>query len=248
MWGSNDGTNMYVWNPSNFRVAYASSAGNADTVDGYHANGLFRDLGWWNQNDTHDANDISGNGAVFAYKTHSNVPTTGVLVTFKGDRVNGNSYNWQISKSFSNNGLFTRQRNGDNDTWSNWVRLLNESDLTWDNIAGKPSSFTPSAHTHSWASITDKLVAGNEFNIVNAGFNSRMWFNYLPINDRSKTATINSYYFGNGHQGLASVTASGFIKNGSSSSYVLLGDGGHKAVSDFATASSLNNYVTTNTA
>jgi hypothetical protein len=28
---------MYVWNPSNFRVAYASSAGDADTVDGYHA-------------------------------------------------------------------------------------------------------------------------------------------------------------------------------------------------------------------
>lgn len=29
---------MYVWNPSNFRVAYASSAGNADTVDGFHYN------------------------------------------------------------------------------------------------------------------------------------------------------------------------------------------------------------------
>lgn len=36
LWGSNDGANMYVWNPSNFRVAYAASAGNADTVDGYH--------------------------------------------------------------------------------------------------------------------------------------------------------------------------------------------------------------------
>ena len=43
-------------------------------------------------------------------------------------------------------------------------------------------------------------------------------------------------------------TTTGFKKNGSSDSYVLLGGGGHKAVSDFATASSLNNYVTTNTA
>lgn len=40
LWGSNDGTNMYVWNPSNFRVAYAASAGNADTVDGYHVDDI----------------------------------------------------------------------------------------------------------------------------------------------------------------------------------------------------------------
>jgi hypothetical protein len=35
LWGSNDGTNHYVWNPSNFSVNYATSAGNADTLDGY---------------------------------------------------------------------------------------------------------------------------------------------------------------------------------------------------------------------
>jgi hypothetical protein len=29
LWGSNDGTNIYVWNPSNFSVNYASSAGSA---------------------------------------------------------------------------------------------------------------------------------------------------------------------------------------------------------------------------
>lgn len=40
LWGSNDGTNYYVWNPSNFNVAYAAGAGNADTVDGYHASDL----------------------------------------------------------------------------------------------------------------------------------------------------------------------------------------------------------------
>lgn len=43
LWGGNDGINMYVYNPSNFSVNYANSAGyaagagNADTVDGYHA-------------------------------------------------------------------------------------------------------------------------------------------------------------------------------------------------------------------
>ena len=41
IWGGNDGTNMYVYNPSNFKVSYANNAGNADTVDGYHAADLF---------------------------------------------------------------------------------------------------------------------------------------------------------------------------------------------------------------
>jgi|GEM_PF-6817416 len=32
LWGSNDGTNVYVWNPSNFSVNYANSAGSATTA------------------------------------------------------------------------------------------------------------------------------------------------------------------------------------------------------------------------
>jgi hypothetical protein len=87
----------------------------------------------------------------------------------------------------------------------------------WNNVTNKPSSFTPSSHTHTWTSITDKIVAGNEFNIVNAGFKEDLWFNYLPINDRSKSATIDFYHLGNGHKGYASLIASGFIINGGTS-------------------------------
>lgn len=107
---------------------------------------------------------------------------------------------------------------------------------SWAEVTGKPSSFTPSSHTHSWTSITDKLVAENEFNIVNAGFKGEMWFNYVPINDRSKTATITGYCFGDGATKYASIKASGFIKNGSNSNYVLLGDGGHKLESSLNVA------------
>ncbi|WP_244561430.1 gp53-like domain-containing protein [Ensifer aridi] len=42
LWGGNDGTNMYVYNPSNFSVNYAASAGNADTVDGLHASAFWK--------------------------------------------------------------------------------------------------------------------------------------------------------------------------------------------------------------
>ena len=116
-----------------------------------------------------------------------------------------------------------------------------EANFTYANVGAASAS-----HTHSWTSITDKLVAGNEFNIVNAGFKEGMWFNYLPINDRSKTATITGYHFGNGAQGYTSINASGFIKKGSNSNYVLLGDGGHKLESSLrvAYASSAGNADT----
>lgn len=95
----------------------------------------------------------------------------------------------------------------------------------------------------NWTNLPGKLVAGNEFNIVNSEFNTEIWFNYLPINDRSKTATITGYHFGNGATGYTLIKASGFIKNGSNSNYVLLGDGGHKAISDFATSSHTHAYL-----
>ena len=34
LWGGNDASNMYVWNPSNFSVNYANSAGNGVTASG----------------------------------------------------------------------------------------------------------------------------------------------------------------------------------------------------------------------
>lgn len=78
----------------------------------------------------------------------------------------------------------------------------------------------------SWYKVLDKIVARNEFNIVNAGYNNTFWFNYLPINDRNNKATISTYNMGNGQQGYASVTASGFIKNGGNASQLLRADGG----------------------
>lgn len=142
----------------------AATATNADKVDGYHAYKLFRDLGWWNSSETHNANDIEGNASVFAYSTHSNVPTTGVLTTFSGGH---DAYNWQIIKSYSWRGLYIRYRNGDVATWSGWVRLLDESDLTWSNISNRPtkvsqftndSGYITSSGSCAYASSTNEAT------------------------------------------------------------------------------------------
>lgn len=146
---------------------------------------------------------------------------------------NGSTYYSQtIAMPFWGSPIYRRLEGGTDKGWKKFY--TEEAPPSWNNITNKPSTFTPAAHTHTWASITDKIVAGNEFNIVNAGFKGSIWFNYLPINDRSKTATILRYHFGNGAKGYASVAASGFAKIGSNNSYVLLGDGGHKTISSLS--------------
>ncbi len=146
---------------------------------------------------------------------------------------NGSTYYSQtIAMPFWGSPIYRRLEGGTDKGWKKFY--TEEAPPSWNNITNKPSTFTPSSHTHTWISITDKIVSGNEFNTVNAGFNNQLWINYLPINDRSKTATIPNYHFGNGAKGYASIIASGFRKNGSNSSYVLLGDGGHKTISSLS--------------
>jgi hypothetical protein len=65
LWGTNDGSNAYVWNPSNFSVnyansaGYASSAGNANTV----TNGVYNDGGTYSINITGSAGYASSAGS-----------------------------------------------------------------------------------------------------------------------------------------------------------------------------------------
>ena len=87
----------------------------------------------------------------------------------------------------------------------------------------------------------------------------------LSVNNKDKEVTLNNspgigfhisgydwgslvfkdqFYFVNGdYSNYENVYAKGFIKHTSSDSYVLLGGGGHKLVSDFVTETSLGNYL-----
>lgn len=88
----------------------------------------------------------------------------------------------------------------------------------------------PSSATSELIISNNKLYPGTT-NVTYLGQSSLRWSNvYSVLGNFSGT-----------------VTSNGFNKNGSSDSYVLLGGGGHKALSDFALSTSLNNYVTINT-
>lgn len=152
----------------------AATATNADKVDGYHAYQLFRDLGWWDSsNKTHNANDIEGNASVFAYSVHSNVPVTGVLTTFSGG---DDGYNWQMSKAYTNRALYIRYRNGDAKTWSDWLRLLDENDLTWSSISNKPTNV--SQFTNDSGYITSSAnISGNAGSATKLQTSRNLWGN-----------------------------------------------------------------------
>ena len=67
---------------------------------------------------------------------------------------------------------------------------------------------------YNWTSLPGKIVAGNEFNAVSAGFSSNFCFNYLPIDNRNSSAHISSYIMYNGNRGLAPVYAKRFKVDG----------------------------------
>ena len=77
----------------------------------------------------------------------------------------------------------------------------------------------------------------NEINFGGTNAAGNIYFGYRAVD--SKPIPTN-FIFG-GSDGSASVKASGFIKKGSSDSYVLLGGGGHKALSDFLLESEFAN-------
>lgn len=68
---------------------------------------------------------------------------------------------WQLAgpagqSSYSNALYF---RSGINSTWNSWKKILFNTDLTWENILNKPSSFTPSAHTHNYLVSRGRVTA-----------------------------------------------------------------------------------------
>ena len=87
------------------------------------------------------------------------------------------------------------------------------------------SGKSDTGHTHTWASITNKIVSSDEFNFVNAGYNGDIYFNSKPFDDTTKTATIGTYHFRNGSNEYTGIKASKFTKNGGTSSQFLKADG-----------------------
>lgn len=65
---------------------------------------------------------------------------------------------WELVGYNGNGGVPTKGlyfRSGISSTWNSWKRVAFADELTWNAIGDKPSTFTPSSHTHTKSQITD---------------------------------------------------------------------------------------------
>lgn len=180
-----------------------------------------------------ERNAISGIYTYGTYSKENNLAPTSYFETLGFGE--GTAGAIEIGGSWISGGqLYWRALRDCCENWFSWKTILDSSNYSdildsryyTESEVNSLLSNKLNTSDFNWTNLPGKIVAGNEFNIVNAGFKESMWFNYLPINDRNKTATISSYHFGNGAKGYASVQASGFIKSGGNVSQLLRADGG----------------------
>lgn len=134
LWGGNEAGHMYVYNPSNFSVNYANSAGNADTVDSLHANSFLRK---YNANDeVSNVDELKTNSYIFTHGDNENGGwPTGTLPpgAHNGTAIihththAGNFYT-QLAFDTNQNALWIRSANNQT-TFGSWERILTSSNF-----------------------------------------------------------------------------------------------------------------------
>ncbi len=124
----------------------------------------------------------------------------------------------------------------------------------WNNLVANSSDFV-TLHTDQTI-IAKKTFAGGDGNgylgaplMINGNGNANTVYPTLSFHQPGLYAATVSYR-GNGFYfmdingtSFDYIRAAGYIKDGSDNNYVLLGGGGHKAVSDFMTSANLNDYL-----
>ena len=150
---------------------------------------------------------------------------------------------WQIAanatSSLPDKNLYFRVGLGT--AWESWQKVL--TDANYDSILDT-HYYTESEADGRFAKLAspNNLVhSSNEITMIPAGYNNDILFNHRAVGGTGKIGTYHMCNGNNGNNGnYANVAANGFIKGGSSNDYLLLGGGGHKALSDLATASALS--------
>lgn len=234
LWGGNNEHSYYVYNPSNFRVAYATSAGSADTAQ------YLRSLG--NQNC--QTGRTQNYGDVYTYNTYdgnTGSPTTFTSVIGFGRGIAGTV---EIAGGWDNTNLYWRSLSDCCEDWHSWRTVLDSSNYTkfinnyyWANVKISTSSSTTTSPTVSNLTATSSIRMGNIYlqntNEINSV--SDIHLNY------QNSGNI-SLCYGGGKVGIGTTSptykldvngqmkASGFHHSSmNSDNYILLAGGGYKS-------------------
>lgn len=150
LWGGNDGTNMYVYNPSNFSVSYANSAGSTTWLNEnksltYGANGLqYFNLSM-------SASDAAG---------ANNSPTADWYHVIRMNHANGNGYYTDLAFCFHSDIMaFKRVASGGS---SGWKTIIHSGNYT--------SYCAPASHSHSYLPLSGGTCSGEISTTSQNGF------------------------------------------------------------------------------
>lgn len=192
LWGGNNQHSYYVYNPSNFRVAYASSAGNADTLDGYHASKFpyINNSGVWKVYGNSAAAALADNTAglsswAFGESRNSGITYLGILkpstatcgisahgtiaVFGQGDTHLG------IASDYSGANLQVFGGNADKIVWRKKIAFADGTGVsgTWGiNISGNAASATKSEYSRS---LLGRSTSGSDYDTNRANLVFAEW-------------------------------------------------------------------------
>lgn len=141
LWGGNDFNSYYVYNPSNFRVAYAASAGNAETLGGMPRN--------YGQAPFNTIPCIGGNG----------VMEIGRYIDYHYD--NSGSYDFSTRLQATGNYKNVVNLPSASGTLALTSNILNPTDYYWANVKISTSSSTTTSPTVSNLTATNSIKMGN---------------------------------------------------------------------------------------
>lgn len=147
------------------RVEEADWAANTDTVDGQHASAFAPSgygLGTYAQDIS--GQDLNGNFATGLYRGSActNSPASSWYWYIIMSHSNTSWY-VQIAVNYYDQRVWVRQK--DNGVWTAWKNIY---PAAWGDITGKPSTFTPSSHTHPGGDITSQVGDANTVDSLHA--------------------------------------------------------------------------------
>lgn len=241
LWGGNNENDYYIYNPSNFRVAYAASAGNADTLDGYPANG-------------------------YSDRPYGHIPTIesdGVMEVGRHiDFHNDNNGNCDYSTRLQSTGNYGNKVNLP--SASGTLALINDvNNYYWANVKISTSSSTTTSPTFSNVYLGHSLQLNNRGpNSIYNGPNDSAYGVGGPLNNLvfsswlgvSFTTSCAGMTYTNksavsincrtGQLYAREVQANGFMHTGhNNNDAVLLAGGGYKTLKDFIFLNKSYNYT-----
>lgn len=177
LWGSNDGTNMYVYNPSNFSVNYAASSGKTSYLQNVD-NGVINIPGTGQLRYDYHVN--SGTAGLFPISNNANS-----IISFNK---HDGSYDSQLGFS-SNGNIYYRNFNGTAiDTTTAWKVLLDSGNyssyvlpLSGGTMTGAISS-NSSISTSSYINVGSLRFRSNAIEDWTTASDTDVAFNYYGYN------------------------------------------------------------------